>query len=99
MPPFFGGGAFFLAGWAGAGFLARCGDSPSSSSGAAKMVPHLGHLTFLPAVTGLAGRSTVSHSGQINLEAAMSLRLDSTGRTILRSRGTIEDGLVLGNRA
>ena len=28
------------------------------------MVPHLGHLTFLPAASGLAGRKTVSHSGK-----------------------------------
>ncbi len=48
--------------------------SSTSAGGAAKTVSHLGHLTFLPGATGLLGRRTVLHSGQVNFALAMTIR-------------------------
>jgi hypothetical protein len=41
-----------------------------------KLVPHLGHFTFLPTGKGLAGFSIVSQPGQLILDTAMVVRLD-----------------------
>src|SRR5215469_16939487 len=63
------GGAFLAA--LGSGFLAA---APAPGSTAAKRVAHLGHLTFLPSGSGLAGRNTVAHLGQVNFVTGMTLR-------------------------
>ncbi len=52
----------------------RDGSTTSRSPGVVKEWPHLGHLTFLPSGTGLAGRNTDLQSGQVIREDAMFVR-------------------------
>ena len=42
--------------------------SSGPSASAVNRLSHLGHFTFWPTASGLAGLSTVKHSGQVSLE-------------------------------
>src|SRR5579884_1318515 len=73
-PSFLRGAFPFFIGIFLAGPLVRGRSSSASTSpGVVNRLPHLGHLTFLPSGTGLAGRNTDLQSGQV-IRAAMVVR-------------------------
>jgi hypothetical protein len=80
----------------GAAWALRGAGSSGSGSPAADSVAHLGHFTFLPAGSGLAGLRTVPHSGQVSLETAIvvALKVGRGQQPVVRRYGKVSALIV-----